>query len=192
MTRNHDDDTALIRAAQGGNESAFEALVRRYQNQVASIIAATIGTRSGVDDLAQEVFIKVFRSLSRFEFTASFQAWLYRITVNVCLDELRKRKIRRYLALDTSEGPSSERIVESGRSTDDDMLETEKRNVVLGALKKIPAPYRTAIVLREYEDLSYDEIARIMGISTQAVKTRIFRAREKLRSLLHNYFPERS
>lgn len=192
MTQAHEDDTALIRAAQEGDEYAFEALVRRYQDHVGSIISSTLGSRSGVEDLAQEVFVKIYRSLPRYEFTAPFAAWVYRIAVNVCFDELRKRRIRRYLSLDALEGTSADRHVRSQSHADDEMLIEEKRTIVLDALSRISPPYRTAIVLREYENLSYAEIAEIMGISIQAVKTRIFRAREKLRVLLQDYFPERS
>ena len=94
------DDFTLIRLIQTGDHQAFELLVRRYQRKVANLIYLTMGNRDGVEDIAQEVFIRVYRSLPKFKFDASFFSWLYRITMNLCIDEIRKRKIRRVLSLD--------------------------------------------------------------------------------------------
>ena len=94
------DDFTLIRLIQAGDHQAFESLIRRYQRQVANLIYLTMGNRDDVDDIAQEVFIRVYRSLPKFKFDASFFSWLYRITMNLCIDEIRKRKIRRVLSLD--------------------------------------------------------------------------------------------
>ena len=89
------DDFSLVKAFQAGDQQAFESLVRRYQHQVANLIYVTMGNRDDVDDIAQEVFIRVYRSLIRFKFDASFFSWIYRITMNLCIDEIRKRKIRK-------------------------------------------------------------------------------------------------
>jgi len=188
------EDFRLVKAFKTGNQQAFEDLVRRYQRQVANIIYLTLGNREDVQDIAQEVFIRVYRSIDKFEFDASFFSWIYRITVNLCIDELRRRKIKRALSLDflaegtfEKEKKSKEQILAS-----DGVMNDEKREIILEALQKISQEHRQVIILREYEELSYAEIASYLGISIQAVKSRIFRAREDLRVLLKDYFEERT
>ena len=131
---------------------------------------------------------------SRNEFDASFFSWIYRITVNLCIDELRRRRVKRALSLDfltegtlEKEKKSKEQLLAS-----DGVMNDEKREIVLDALQKISQEHRQVIILREYEELSYAEIAAYLGISIQAVKSRIFRAREDLRALLEDYFEERT
>ena len=177
------DDLELVRAFQGGNEAAFDEIVRRYRNAVAAFIIATLGRASDVEDLSQEVFLRVHQALPRFKPEGSFPAWLYRITVNLCRDEIRKKRLRRFLSLDDME-PSQPAFRDHSVSSDSLTMEHEQREVILDALAQVTEKYRTALVLREYEDLSYEEIAWTLGISEQAVKSRIFRAREQLRELL--------
>jgi RNA polymerase sigma-70 factor (ECF subfamily) len=188
------EDFRLVQAFKAGDRKAFEELVRKYQRQVANIIYLTLGGRDEVQDIAQEVFIRVYRSIDKFEFDATFFSWIYRITVNLCIDELRRRKIKRALSLDflaegtfEKEKKSKDQILAS-----DGVLNDEKREIILGALQKISQEHRQVILLREYEELSYAEIAAFLGISVQAVKSRIFRAREELRMLLKDYFEERT
>jgi len=188
------DDFKQVRAFQAGDERAFEELVRRYQRQVANIVYLTLGNRDAVEDLVQEVFIRVYRSLKKFEFDASFYSWLYRITVNLCIDEIRRRRIRKTFSLQffsEDHVEEKERPSRKIQTPSESLLESEKREVVLNALKRIAPMHRTVLVLREYENLSYDEIADVLKISVQAVKSRIFRAREEMRGLLKNYFQER-
>jgi RNA polymerase sigma-70 factor, ECF subfamily len=188
------DDFTLIRSIQAGDHQAFEMLVRRYQRKVANIIFFTVGNRDDVEDIAQEVFIRVYHSLPKFKFDASFFSWLYRITKNLCIDEIRKRKIRRVLSLDYL----TEDTLEKDRKNKDDILASdsalveEKRQVILSALQKLTREHREVIVLREYQDLSYNEIAETLGLRLDAVKSRIFRARIELKNLLQDYFEERT
>lgn len=187
------DDYQLVEAFREGDEQAFEELVRRYQRQVANIIYLTLGNRDEVEDLSQEVFIRVYKSLTKFERDASLYSWIYRIAVNLCIDEIRRKKIKRTLSLEFfSEGKlEEEKKNKSQTSAADGVLAKEKRQVILDALQKLSPVHRTVIVLREYEDLTYEQIAKTLHISTQAVKSRIFRAREELRELLKDYFKER-
>lgn len=187
------DDFKLIRAVQGGNHKAFEELVRRYQRQVANLIYTTMGNPDEVDDIAQEVFIRVYRSLPHFKFDASFFAWIYRITMNLCIDEIRKKKIRRVLSLDflTEETLEKNRQAKNHGMPSDSVLAEEKKQVVLSALQKLSTEHREILVLREYEDYSYNEIAEKLDLSLEAVKSRIFRARTELRNILSDYFEER-
>ena len=185
-----DDDQELVRAFQDGDEAAFDELVRRYRNAVAGFIVATLGRRAELEDLSQEVFLRMHQALPRFQPGGSFPAWLYRITINLCRDEIRKNRLRRFLSLDNME-PSQAAFKDPTTSSDSKAMEHEQREVILGALRKVNEKYRTALVLREYEDMSYTEIAATLGITEQAVKSRIFRAREQLRDLLRDYFKER-
>jgi RNA polymerase sigma-70 factor, ECF subfamily len=186
------DDFSLIRAIQAGDHHAFESLVRRYQRQVANLIYVTMGSRDDVDDIAQEVFIRVYRSLPRFKFDASFFSWIYRITMNLCIDEIRKRKIRKVLSLDflTEDALEKSRKSKDHNSPSDSMLADERRQMVQAALQELRPEHRDILVLREYKDLGYTEIAETLGISLEAVKSRIFRARSELKILLQEYFEE--
>jgi len=152
-----------------------------------------MGGRDDVDDIAQEVFIRVYRSLSKFKFDASFFSWLYRITMNLCIDEIRKRKIRRVLSLDyLTEDVLENSMKDKNNSTASDSIFTEeKQRMVQSALQRLTPEHREVLVLREYQDLSYDEIAETLGLRVEAVKSRIFRARKEMRSLLSDYFEER-
>jgi RNA polymerase sigma-70 factor, ECF subfamily len=186
------DDFSLIRTIQAGDHHAFESLVRRYQRQVANLIYVTMGSRDDVDDIAQEVFIRVYRSLPRFKFDASFFSWIYRITMNLCIDEIRKRKIRKVLSLDflTEDALEKSRKSKDHHNPSDSMLADERRQMVQAALQGLRPEHREILVLREYKDLGYTEIAETLDISLEAVKSRIFRARSELKILLQEYFEE--
>ena len=188
------DDFTLIRSIQAGDHQAFESLVRRYQRQVANLIYVTMGGRDDVEDIAQEVFIRVYRSLPKFKFDASFFSWLYRITMNLCIDEIRKRKIRRVLSLDylTEDNLEKSRKNKDYTMASDSVLTEEKRQVIQSALQRLTPEHREVLVLREYQDLSYNEIAETLGLRLEAVKSRIFRARMELKYLLNDYFKERT
>jgi RNA polymerase sigma-70 factor, ECF subfamily len=184
------DDFSLIKAIQAGDHQAFESLVHRYQRQVANLIYVTMGSRDDVDDIAQEVFIRVYRSLPRFKFNASFFSWIYRITMNLCIDEIRKRKIRKVFSLDFL----TEDVLEKSRSNkdhimpSDSILNAERSQIIQSALQRLKPEHREILVMREYRDLGYSEIAEVLNISLEAVKSRIFRARSELKNLLSDYF----
>ena len=184
------DDFSLVKAFQAGDQHAFESLVRRYQHQVANLVYVTMGSRDDVDDIAQEVFIRVYKSLPRFKFDASFFSWLYRITMNLCIDEIRKRKIRKVLSLDflTEDALEKSRKNKDHSMPSDSMLLDERRQIVQSALQRLKPEHRDILVLREYKDLGYSEIAEALDISLEAVKSRIFRARSELKILLSEYF----
>jgi RNA polymerase sigma-70 factor (ECF subfamily) len=189
-----DDDLTLIRSIQAGNSNAFELLVRRYQRQVANLIYMKMGNRDDVEDIAQEVFIRVHRSLPQFKFNASFFSWIYRITMNLCIDEIRKRKIRRVLSLDflTEDAIEKNRKSQDIPTPSDSVLSEEKKEMVRSAIRRLSPEHREVLTLREYQDLSYDEIAEILGLTLEAVKSRIFRARSEMKNMLSGYFKERT
>jgi RNA polymerase sigma-70 factor (ECF subfamily) len=192
--KQQNDDLQLIERFRSGDDRAFEELVRRYQRQVANVIYLTMGSREEVDDLTQEVFMRVHRSLSRFERGASVFSWIYRIAINLCIDEIRRRKIRKTMSLEffTDHRLERERQSKARPSADEQTLKEEKNQMIRDALQKLSTVHRQVIILREYEEMSYDEIAKTLRISTQAVKSRLFRARDELRNLLKDYFKERT
>lgn len=193
MKYSDSDDLVLVRAFREGDEKAFEEIVRRYQRQVASVIYLTMGSRAEVEDLTQEVFMRVYRSIDRVTIETSLFSWIYRIATNLCIDELRRKRIKRVLSIGPESGSAadhSELFEEPSRASDELMAE-EKKHQVLDALAKLTPAHRAALVLREYEEMSYRQIARSLGITEQAVKSRIFRAREELKELLKDYFKER-
>lgn len=185
------DDRTLVESARAGDERAFEEIVRRYQRQVAHAIYLTLGSRQDVEDLAQDVFVRAYRSLNRVTVEQSLFSWIYRIAVNVAIDELRRRKIRRILSLDVlKESSGRGPAVPDEDLPGDRLLAGERSEQIRSALQRLSSTSRTALVLREYEGLSYREIGEVLHITEQAVKSRIFRARDELRALLEGYFKE--
>lgn len=189
----HSDDQSLVRAFQEGDEKAFEEVIRRYQRQVANVVFLTMGSRNDVEDLTQEVFLRVYKSIDKVNLELSLFSWIYRIALNLCIDELRRKKIKRMLSLDTSEESTSDHslMLQDSSRASDDLMAHEKKEQILDALRRLTPAHRTALVLREYEDMSYKEIADTLHITEQAVKSRIFRARDELKDLLKGYFKER-
>jgi RNA polymerase sigma-70 factor (ECF subfamily) len=187
------EDEVLVRAVQAGDEKAFEKIVRKYQKQIANIVYLTLGSRDDADDVTQEVFIRAYRSIARFTFDAPFFSWLYRIAMNLCIDETRKRKIKRILSLDflTEEGIEDYREDKETLLPSDEFLREEDRIVVRQALRRLSEEHRKILVLREYEDYGYNEIAETLDISLEAVKSRLFRARSEMRKLLQGHFKEK-
>jgi RNA polymerase sigma-70 factor (ECF subfamily) len=186
------EDYELVRAVQAGDEKAFEKLVKKYQRQIANIVYLTLGNRDDADDVTQEVFIRAYRYLPRFTFDAPFFSWLYRVTMNLCFDETRKRKVKRILSLDflTEEGIEEHRQEKQNILPSDELIMEEDRQVVRQALQRISEEHRQILILREYENYGYNEIAETLNISLEAVKSRLFRARVEMRKLLQGYFKE--
>ena len=184
------DDVALVKASQAGDHAAFEQLIKRYERQIANLIYLTMGNGDSVDDLSQEVFIRVYRSLKNFKFDASVFSWMYRIAMNLCIDEIRKRKIRKVLSLDflTEDAIEAARKHKDYLLPSDALMEDEKNGMVRKAIQQLTQEHREVIILREYQDYSYTEIAETLGITIEAVKSRIFRARKELRVKLKSYF----
>jgi RNA polymerase sigma-70 factor (ECF subfamily) len=182
----------LVRSSQNGDEKSFEQLVKRYEHRIAGFVNGVLGRNTDVEDITQEIFVRVFKSLNGFKFDSPFSTWLHRIAINICIDEIRKRKVRKLISFDflftehELEPPST-----SVKEGIDFVLDKEEKRVIIKAIAKLDPIYRIVILLREYEDLSYNEIAEMLRIKPQAVKTRLYRARQQLMDLLKHYFPER-
>jgi RNA polymerase sigma-70 factor (ECF subfamily) len=183
------DDVVLVQASQRGDHAAFEQLIKRYERQIANLIYMTMGNSDSVDDLSQEVFIRVYRSLKNFKFDASVFSWMYRIAMNLCIDEIRKRKIRRVVSLEFLTEDALERTRKHKHQDlpSDAMMKEEKKKIVQLAIQQLTQEHREVILLRESQDYSYTEIAETLDIKIEAVKSRIFRARKELKKKLERY-----
>ncbi len=171
-----DDDFSLIKRFIDGEEEIFDELVRRHKEKVRNIIYLTLNDRNYVDDIAQDVFITVYRSLKNFRFESQFTTWLYRVTVNKCKDYLRRKNIRKIILpfKDTQEDPGYEISPES----------SDTKEIIQQAIAKLPDKMRIPLVLKDIEGFSYQEIAETMQCEIGTVKSRIFRAREGLKKIL--------
>jgi len=178
-------DGELVLTAVSGREAAFEELVRRYQRPIASYVYRMVGDYDAALDLTQEVFIKVYNSLSRYRSEFKFSTWIYKIAHNTAIDHLRRHTVRDQIMTADGDGPRSEIAIESRRLTPEQESEREeRRSEIESVVQSLPAAYRELIVLRHSHDLSYDEIAEVTGLPLGTVKNRLFRAREAMRDLL--------
>ncbi len=184
--RSERTDRDLIKAIQAGSQDAFSVIVRRYQRQIANLVFLSLGNRAEVEDLTQEVFVRFYQNLDRLKDRESVFPWLYRIAANLCIDESRKRSIRKALSLDflVEEGLHQESFEDTAPRPDREAEAWEERTRILAALGRLPAQSRVVVVMRDYEDLTYQEIATVLGLSVPAVKTRLFRARQRLAKIL--------
>ena len=174
-----------------GDMSAFELLVRRYQNPLINYIHRSINDYQRAEDLSQETFLRVFKSANRYEATASFKSWLYTIATNLCRNEIRNRTRRNtYFFEDLVEEGEDIHYADIMRDTRylPDLLleEKEQRQIIRKALAQLPENQRVALTLVTYQDLRYEEVAKILGCSVGAVKALIHRARQKMKKLLIN------
>jgi RNA polymerase sigma-70 factor, ECF subfamily len=177
------DDRELVRKAQAGDKEAFEELVRRHQHRVFAVAGGILRRREDVEDIAQQVFVKAYFSLKRFDQRAAFSTWLYKITVNECWDLLRKKKVRPLLyESDLSEEQarqfSASERVESGAQDVSDRLEAQQRVELL--LQGLDERDRLMLVLKEVEGFAIEEIAEILDLNANTVKVRLFRARRRI------------
>jgi RNA polymerase sigma-70 factor, ECF subfamily len=177
------DDRELVRLGQAGDKEAFEELVRRHQHRVFAVAGGILRRREDVEDIAQQVFVKAYFSLKRFDQRAAFSTWLYKITVNECWDLLRKKKVRPLLyESDLSEEQAqqfgaTERL-DSGAQDVSDKLEAQQQVELL--LHGLDERDRMMLILKEVEGFAIEEIAEILDLNANTVKVRLFRARRRI------------
>ena len=182
------EDIRLMRLASAGQTDAFEQLVERHQRLVVGTVARMLGNNSDAEDIAQQVFVRVWRNAARYEPRARFTTWLLTITRNLVFNELRRRSRHAQVPLQT-EADEEERPLKDERALapDASLLEQELQQAIDAAIESLPETQRMALVLRRYEQLSYEEIAEILDQSVSAVKSLLFRARTELRESLSRY-----
>jgi RNA polymerase sigma-70 factor, ECF subfamily len=174
---------ALVQRAQAGDEAAFREIVERYQSKVFSIIHGIVRQRNDVEDIAQQVFAKVYLSLKSFDFRSSLITWIYKITVNECFDYLRKRKVRR-LVYESDLSEDEVRRVENTEPATDRQTPADsslaQRDYVLKLLTRVSEEERMLLMLKEVEGYSVEELAERTGMNENTIKVKLFRARQKL------------
>ena len=182
------EDVRLMGLIGRGDTLAFEELIERHQALVAGTAARMLGSNSEVEDIAQQVFIRVWKSASRYRPRAKFTTWLLKITRNLVFNELRRTKRRAQVPIQPE--PDAEEIIHQDEVTstpDASLLESELQQEIEESILQLPDTQRMALILRRYQELSYEEIAEVLDLSVPAVKSVLFRARTELRSRLSKY-----
>jgi RNA polymerase sigma-70 factor (ECF subfamily) len=177
------DDRELVRRAQGEDQEAFEELLRRHQHRVFAVAGGILRRREDVEDIAQQVFVKAYFSLKRFDQRAAFSTWLYKITVNECWDLLRKKKVRPLVyESDLSEEQAKQVIAAEGKnSAGPDISERlEARERVERLMEGLDERDRLMLILKEVEGFAVEEIAQVLDLNANTVKVRLFRARRRI------------
>ena len=187
------DEKALIRAAQEGDQDAFGQLVRAYDQSVLRLAMNLLRSPEDAQDVYQEAFLRVYRNLNHFRFDCSFHTWLYRIVTNLCLDQMRKRKVRKEESseMEGSDGPVDrmDRFQESRPEGDPQrsMFTGQLRQRIEEALHQLTARERMVFELRHYQGLKLRNIGEILGTSEEAAKNCLFRATQKMRVALGDF-----
>lgn len=182
------NEQILLEKSKAGDVAAFEMLIEAYQKKIFNLAFRMIGNYDDAGDLAQEALIRIFKSISNFKEQSSLSTWIYRITTNVCLDEIRKKKNRKVLSLDeeihVDDGDMQRQIMSDDPLPDELMEKEELRQIISSAIDSLPEEQKLVITLRDIQGLSYDEIARVLDCPAGTVKSRINRARFALKNVL--------
>ncbi len=185
------DDTELLKAFRGRERDMFDTLVLKHQNRVFNLCYRLLGDYEEANDCAQETFVKAYRSLGRFRFKSTFSTWLYAIAVNTCKNRVksseyrhRKKMVRLGNPVETENGSYTVEVGDESQSPVKKLEKKETGELIQEAINSLPEEQRTVIVLRDIQGISYEEIARITGYNPGTVKSKIARAREKLRESL--------
>src|SRR6202050_5058573 len=186
-----DDESALVAAAKAGDISAFETLVGRYERKIFRLTQNITQNREDAEDAMQEAFLKAFEHLQAFEGNSRFYTWLVRIAVNQALMKLRKRRpnvVSLDEEIDTGEETVPRDVQDWGPSPEQRFEQTEMSEILSSVISDLEPPFRIVFQLRDIEELSTEETAEALGLSVPAVKSRLLRARLKLRQKLDRYF----
>lgn len=181
-------DRELIEKILAGNEHLFRLLVTKYKGRLVSVIYSFCGPNCDYEDIAQNVFVKVFRSLNKFRFDSSFSTWLYKIAINESITFSKKTKtgtisINEKIGTD-KEIELADILPDSSQAIEESLLKQETQKLIQKAMLSLKDKYRTILILKDIEDLSYEEIAKVMDISLDKVKVWLFRARQNLREII--------
>jgi RNA polymerase sigma-70 factor (ECF subfamily) len=172
-------DIDLVNEFKNGNISAFDEIVRRYQKKVYGLARKILGNHEDADDVAQEVFIKLYYSLGDFKGESSLFTWIYRITVNECNNLLRKKKIKEFVQIDEIAN-----LLKFGQTPEQEFLDKERKNLIERAIEKLPPKQRMIFVMRFLEDLDYEEISKILNKPVGTLKANYFHAIKKIQKFI--------
>lgn len=189
------DDLTLVKRVRTGDQRAFRTLVERYQRKVYAVALGMLKDREEAMDVSQEAFVKVHKYLDHFKGDSSFYTWLYRITTNICIDVLRKRKsagghaaeFDETIQVNFSEAHAGTLGSRLGTNPQKSALRRELVEKIQAALEQVPEKHRTILLLREIEGMSYEELARTLEIPKGTVMSRLFHARAKVQKILNEY-----
>jgi RNA polymerase sigma-70 factor (ECF subfamily) len=173
-------DEELIEACRAGESSAFDVLVARWEDRIRGACWRVLGSEDEARDVAQEAFLKAYRGLAGFKSEARFSSWLYQIAVNLCRDRLRRRRTRATVSLDELEA-SSPVLVELRPGAQEALIREDLAGVVRRAIETLPAEQREVVILKEYQGLTFLEIAQALELPVSTVKTRLYRGLGQLR-----------
>lgn len=186
-------DAELIEAILAGSEAAFEALMKRHSDRLFGLLSRFTRDRGEIEDLAQEVFVKVFRKLDTFQQGSAFFTWMYRIAVNTANDHFSRRSRRRLSLVEEesvldAKAPGVNEPDHAGAA--EPLIEEELRRVTREVLDTLPEKYRTILILREFEDLPYTKMAEVLDCSIGTVESRLFRARARFKEAMERVHPD--
>ncbi len=191
LVRAIDVEAELLAGCRAGERDALELLIKKYQPAVLRVCVSILGNLE-VEDLVQDIFIKILKKIRDFEGRSALFTWIYEIAVNHCRDELRRRKRRRWFSLHDFTQEKLEQIPLDELSASEQLEAGEMRGQLRHALNKLDPKYRELVVLRDLEGLSYEEVAQISGIEMKLVKSRLYQARQILAAKMKRYFEEAS
>jgi len=177
------EEAALVRRVQARDELAFREIVERYQSKVFSIIYGILRNHNDAEDIAQQVFAKVYFSIRNFDFRSSLLTWIYKITVNECYDYLRKRRVRKLVYESDFSQEDAQRMEAAGPAVDRTApidASLARRDLVAKLLEKVSAEDRNLMLLKEVEGHSVEELASMTGLNENTIKVKLFRTRQKL------------
>jgi len=182
---------ALLHKVAQGDGSAFKALVERHQNKILNLAHRTLGDRQRAEDIAQETFLKVWQAASTYQQKSKYTTWLYRITVNLCLNEIKSRQRWSWLGYlhlsRTSDQIEAERQIDRSPTAEELVIAEELSHQIAKALQSLPENQRIALILRRYDGLSYQEISSVLGCSVPAVEALLVRAKRAVQTSLRKF-----
>lgn len=179
-----DKESQLIKRARNGDISAFEELIAEYEKKIYNYCFRMTNNREDAEDLAQEVFIKVYRGLKSFKGDSQFSTWIYRIAYNTCVDKFRRKKVRVLSMTPANEEEKELDLPDGEPLPEEKVLQAEKKKLIQECIESLKPEYKTVIILRDIQDHTYESIADILGIPLGTVKSHISRARAALREAL--------
>ncbi len=178
----------MMKVKEDQDMEAFEQLVDLHKTAVVGTVAKMLGSPNDAEDIAQQVFVRIWKSASRYQPTAKFTTWMFTITRNLVFNEVRRRQRKPVYSLEEREEESHVTTADLQTSTpDESALHTELEEAINQAIQNLPEKQRTAVILRRYEESPYEEIAQVLGMSVSAVKSLLFRARTQLKEDLEKY-----